>query len=303
VRAERPEDTSYARLAGAAAIGAGGLLGGVFGGWVGIALGVLGGLAGALTLTRRLGRRGLRRRALLRTPFPEPWRRVLNERFDHYRRLPPAWRARFEDDVRIFAAELRLTGVEVDVTPEHRLMVAASAVTLSVGWPDYEWDQVTEVLLYPQDFDRDYRFEEPELSGQAHPWGTVLLSLPALEESFADSEDGYHVGLHEFAHLLDVDQSRFDGIPAGMRGVEARDWVAVAEREMEQLRYGRSALDPYGAHDPAEFLAVALEAFFEVPLRIRQRHPELYAILSTYLGQDPAAWDDARGRRIDRPNE
>jgi Mlc titration factor MtfA (ptsG expression regulator) len=54
-------------------------------------------------------------------------------------------------------------------------------------------------------------------------------------------------------------------------------------------------LDPYGADDPVEFLAVAVEAFFEAPLALRQRHRELYAILADYFAQDPAAWDDARG--------
>jgi len=43
------------------------------------------------------------------------------------------------------------------------------------------------------------------------------------------------------------------------------------------------------------FLAVAIEAFFEVPQELRRRHREVYALLSAYFGQDPAAWDDARG--------
>ena len=64
---------------------------------------------------------------------------------------------------------------------------------------------------------------------------------------------------------------------------------------MERLRRGKSVLDPYGAEDPVEFLAVAVEAFFEAPLALRRRHAELYAMLSAYFAQDPAAWDDARG--------
>ena len=48
-------------------------------------------------------------------------------------------------------------------------------------------------------------------------------------------------------------------------------------------------------HDPVEFLAVAVEAFFEIPQLVRRRHREVYAILCAYFGQDPAAWDDARG--------
>jgi hypothetical protein len=28
---------------------------------------------------------------------------------------------------------------------------------------------------------------------------------------------------------------------------------------------------------------------------VRRRHREVYELLSAYFGQDPAAWDDARG--------
>jgi hypothetical protein len=70
------------------------------------------------------------------------------------------------------------------------------------------------------------------------------------------------------------------------------------QKEMERLRKGKSALDPYGAEDPVEFLAVAVEGFFETPLLLRQRHREVYAILAEYFRQDPAAWDDARGLAV-----
>jgi Mlc titration factor MtfA (ptsG expression regulator) len=40
---------------------------------------------------------------------------------------------------------------------------------------------------------------------------------------------------------------------------------------------------------------VAVEAFFEIPQRVRRRHPDVYRLLSEYFRQDPAAWDDARG--------
>ncbi len=125
----------------------------------------------------------------------------------------------------------------------------------------------------------------------------MILSVPSLHESFQVPDDAYHVGIHEFAHLLDVDQTHFDGIPVGLTGKRAREWVAVREKEMERLRHGRSAFDSYGAHDPVEFLGVAVEAFFEIPQVVRRRHPEVYAILSEYFRQDPAAWDHARGLR------
>ncbi len=271
------------------------MLGALQGGPTTAALGGgLGGLVG-LVLLRWAGRQGALGRQALSVPFPESSRAFLKEWYDHYGRLPPEWRVRFEDDLRIFLAEKRVTGVEVEVTDELRLLVAASAVTLSLGWPVYDWSQLTEVLLYPQDFDRDYRFGADELSGETHAWGTVILSVPSLRESFEDPDDGYHVGIHEFAHLLDVSQTHFDGIPVGLPAARSREWVAVTDKEMERLRRGKSALDPYGADDPVEFLAVAVEAFFETPLVLRKRHREVYAILAEYFRQDPAAWDDERG--------
>jgi Mlc titration factor MtfA (ptsG expression regulator) len=265
------------------------------GGPVGSALGTLGGVGAGSWLVAAASRRDARRRALLADPFPPAWRELLLGAYDHYERLPLMMRARFEDDVRIFIDEKRITGIEVALDDEICLLVAASAVTLSLAWRDYEWDALTEVLIYPQDFDRDYGFERAELAGQAHPWGTIILSLPALLESFRDPDDAYHVGLHEFAHLLDVQEGHMNGIFAGLSTLQQREWVTLMESEMARLRRGQSVVDDYGSDEPAEFLAVAVEAFFETPLALRQRHRELYTFLAAYFSQDPAAWDDARG--------
>ena len=295
MRLDRPQDRVYARAAGVLAVLAGTGLGALLAGAQGAIWGAVLGLALARVLAHLVGRRIAHRRAALDRPFPEAWRKLLEARYDHYARLPEALRGRFQDDVRILLAEKRITGVELEVTDELRVLVAASAVTLSLGWPDYDWDQLAEVLLYPDSFDRDYRFGGDEYAGLTHPWGTVILSVPALEKSFQHPDDGYHVGIHEFAHLLDMDHTHFDGIPVGLDAVRSREWVALMDKEMERLRHRKSALDPYGADDPIEFLAVAVEAFFEIPLLMRKRHREVYAILSAYFGQDPAVWDDERG--------
>jgi Mlc titration factor MtfA (ptsG expression regulator) len=55
-------------------------------------------------------------------------------------------------------------------------------------------------------------------------------------------------------------------------------------------------LRPYGATDPAEFFAVATEAFLDVPLALEANEPHLYEVLCGYYRQDPAA----RARRPER---
>jgi Mlc titration factor MtfA (ptsG expression regulator) len=288
-------DAWFAGAMAALALLAGALLGGAMSGAGGGALGGALGLGVGAVLWRVLTERGRERDRLRRAPFPDEWRRLLEERYDHYHRLPEGLRRRFEEHVALFLAEKRITGVEVEASLELRLLVAASAATLTAGWEGDHWDHLAEVLLYKKDFGRDYSFDEDDLSGQAHPWGTIILSVPTLEESFDDPDDGFHVGLHEFAHLLDVEQTHFDGVPRGLSAARAREWLDVVGLEMDRLRRGKSIFDPYAAESPAEFFAVAVETFFEQPLDLRSRHREVYAILRDYFGQDPAAWDEARG--------
>jgi Mlc titration factor MtfA (ptsG expression regulator) len=234
-----------------------------------------------------------RREAVLSRPFPTEWAERLERRSAHYRRLPGDYRDRFKEQIQIFNAEKRITGVRIELTEETRLLVAASAVSLTVGWPGYTWDQLTEVLIYPQDFDRDYTFEATEMSGLAHHWGTVILSNPVLDRSFDESTAPYHVGFHEFAHLLDLSQTRFDGIPSHLSDDSIRQWTRILETEEERLHRGESVLDPYALSGPVELFAVAVEAFFQTPAALMTHHGELYDFLSAYFCQDPAAWSNA----------
>jgi Mlc titration factor MtfA (ptsG expression regulator) len=48
-------------------------------------------------------------------------------------------------------------------------------------------------------------------------------------------------------------------------------------------------LDEYGATNLAEFFAVATECFFEKPIPLRRKHPQLYEELKAYHRQDPAS--------------
>ena len=241
-------------------------------------------------LDRTAARRQDEREAVLSIPFPRPWTTTLEVRCEHYRRLPAAYRDRFRKQVKVFLAEKRITGVEMEVPEETRLLVAASAISLTAGWPGYTWDPLTEVLLYPDDFDRDYKFGGNEASGMTHPWGIVILSVPTLNRSFDRSTEGHHVGFHEFAHLLDLAQGRFDGIPSYLDDAATRHWLQIVRQEESRVREGDSILDAYALSSPVEFFATAVEGFFQIPVEMAARHEELYTFLSTYFRQDPASW-------------
>ena len=146
-------------------------------------------------------------------PLPGEWVSFLREHCAHYRRLPDVLQPTFEGCVQRFITTKRITGVKVEADDDLRLLVAASAATLSLRWPGYKWSEVTEVLLYPDAFDRDFTIGNREIAGLAHGWGTVILSVPALWHSFDYPDEPYHLGLHEFSHLLTTNQ----GMPLRLR--------------------------------------------------------------------------------------
>jgi Mlc titration factor MtfA (ptsG expression regulator) len=264
--------------------------------------------AWAARAQRFLTPRASRRRELRARPLPRPTRDLLLRHSAHYRILPPDVRQEFDRQVQVFLAEKQITPIETQLTRATPVLVAASAVTLTAGWPGYTWDQLREGLVYPEHFDRDYQFAstgasdgasaegrdlEPILSGQAHGWGVVVLSQPALIASFGRA-GGSHVGLHEFAHLLDLARTTFDGVPSYLPDEAVRRWMSIMDGERERLERGESWLDPYGLSSPPELFAVAVEAFFQRPEAIAHAHRDLYEFLASYFNQDPARWSADR---------
>jgi Mlc titration factor MtfA (ptsG expression regulator) len=223
-------------------------------------------------------------------PFPDDWASFLREHSAHYRRLSGRLHTAFEQDVQRFITTQRITGVKTTVDDPLRLLVAASAVTLSVGWPGYKWSEVSEVLLYPDDFDRDYAIGQPELAGIAHVWGTVILSVPSLRYSFTHDEGRYHLGFHEFAHLLTYERGLAIKIPIGLSPDRMQLWQEIEAHELKRIDNGDSVISEYALH-PGEFFPCVVEAFFQKPIALKERHRRLYGFLARYFRQSPAAWE------------
>ena len=130
--------------------------------------------------------------------------------------------------------------------------------------------------------------------GEAWKDGVVVLSWDDVRRGASGLHDGHNVVLHEFAHQLDQQDGSADGTPTLEHRSQYTTWARVLGDEYDQLRreteQGRTdVLDEYGATNPAEFFAVATECFFEKPIQLRRKHPQLYEELKTYYRQDPAS--------------
>ena len=70
-----------------------------------------------------------------------------------------------------------------------------------------------------------------------------------------------------------------------MQSVLAEGLRALRTNESEAV------IDRYGAQNAEEFWAVSVEAFFEMPQRLHEAHPDLYRALEEFFALDPAEWE------------
>jgi len=252
------------------------------GGWA-VALGVI-----PFLIVLAVGlRRPLRRWRAVRESLPADARAWFERHVPLYGRMEEPARTRFERDVQIVLAEARFEGVGgVEVTDELRLSVAAGVALLLHGRPEWELQLDRTFLFYPGHFGDDYTSLEPEYDGMVHPQGPVILSAPAIAESWSRA-DGSNVVLHELAHLFDYDDLYADGVPSLLDPGSVEAWTTLVRRETALVRRGRSMLRRYAATNPAEFFAVATEVFFERPDDLARRHPELFETLAALYHLDP----------------
>jgi len=250
-----------------------------------------------------------RRRKLLAQPFPGAWREILRQNVPYANGFLDEERRRFEDIVRVLVTEKHFEGCDgFEITDEVRLTIAGHAAIPVVNLEEAYYPALRSILVYPESFrvtdtdvgDDGVWTEEAETrAGESWDLGVIVLAWTEVVRSYKKLADGYNVVLHEFAHQLDTAEWSSEGLPVLDDSELAERWAEVLSAEFERHSSGRRGiLDPYGALDPAEFFAVAIETFFEKPQAMKRFHSDLYETLRAYLKQDSAEiWE--RAKRFD----
>lgn len=248
-----------------------------------------------LNFFQRHGRRSQREAA-----FPTDWDRLLHYRWRLYRGLPVDLRQQLQHHVLNFLERKKFEGCNgFVVTDEVRLIVAAQACLLLVNRDLDCYPGLYTILVYPDAFvapvhDIDGLIVTETLqprSGEASNRGTIVLSWEDILLGL-EGRTPYSVVLHEFAHYFDTETGSANGAPFLDDPAAYREWSRVLgeafRRHRRESHIGiPTLLDPYGATDPAEFFAVATEAFFTASADLLEEYPELYGQLRSYYHQNP----------------
>jgi Mlc titration factor MtfA (ptsG expression regulator) len=211
---------------------------------------------------------------------------------------------------RVFLDEKSFEGAGgLEVTDEVRVTIAAQACLLLLGLcgdigSARIYPGLQSIVVYPDEYVARLEEYQPdgtvydgpdERSGESWAHGAIALSWEDVRAGAADPADGDNVVLHEFAHQLDEETGKANGVPLLPSREAYAEWARVMSREYDDFvekvdRNRRVLFDEYAAEDPAEFFAVATEFFFERPVALRSHHPDLYEQLRSFYRQDPAAW-------------
>jgi hypothetical protein len=251
-----------------------------------------------------------RRETLRAAPFPSEWEECLRQYVAQWERLTEPERQRLRGDLRVFADEKVWEGANGFVVDDTvQLVISAQACLLMLGWEEPRFfPNVPTIIVYPSGFvaRRTVRAgyietaSRPALLGEAWTGDLpVVLSWEDVVNGSGNPDAGHNVVLHEFAHKLDMLDGLADGVPRLDEGhASYEEWASVMSVEYRALRRAAAhrdehlILDPYGAQNEAEFFAVATEAFFQRPHRLRAEARRLYDLLSAYFVQDTAErWD------------
>ncbi|HSC39397.1 MAG TPA: zinc-dependent peptidase [Chitinophagaceae bacterium] len=226
--------------------------------------------------------------------LPANYKALLAQHVAFYRALDEAGKSRFEEKIKELLGYIRIHGVNTTVDDVDRLLVAAGGVIPIFGFPEWKYYNLTDVLLYPDTFNRENFSAEGHnrdilgMVGEGALQRVMILSKPALHQGFDDMHGRENTAIHEFVHLLDKEDGAVDGLPEALLNRQyTHPWLQQVAEGIEAIKSGHSDINSYGATNKAEFFAVAAEFFFTRPEEFRHKHPELYVLMLRVFQQEP----------------
>lgn len=225
----------------------------------------------------------------------ETVRDILGKEVAFYKKLDENQQTAFAARVLRFLQRVHITGVNTTVEDLDKVLVAAGAIIPIFAFPDWEYRNIHEVLLYPGSFNEAFGQDGNDrnilgMVGNGPMQNVMVLSQENVRAGFKAGSDKHNTAIHEFVHLVDKSDGSTDGLPEALIPHQyARPWLKRIHEEMNLIKAGRSDINYYGTTNEAEFLAVVSEYFFEKPAEMEKKHPELYALLKSIFQAKGAA--------------
>jgi len=171
------------------------------------------------------------------------------------------------------------------ITDEMRIMIAASAVQITYGYPGVYFNHFKTIILFAEEYYS--RITGYYHEGEVNSGGAIVLSWRNFLSGFSDMTDGKNLALHEMAHALRltniIDNEEYDFFDRNIM----QEFEYLARVEMKNIERGDNTFfRSYASANKEEFFSVAVECFFEKPADFRAYNPRLYELMAMILKID-----------------
>lgn len=215
------------------------------------------------------------------------WYSLLEEHVLFYKKLNTEDRLHFKKRMQSFLSNVTITAVDFELEDFDVLLVAASAIIPVFGFDNWSYPNIKKIIIYPDYFNYDMEFTKDAkdkliggMVGNGPLENKMILSRKALHHGFSNKTDKGNTGIHEFVHLIDKLDGDIDGVPKVlMENKNLMLWLDLVYEKMEAINNNKSDIRSYGGTSEVEFFAVASEYFFERPMLLKRKHPDLYKML------------------------
>ena len=235
-----------------------------------------------------------KKKIVITDPLPLKLKEILAEEVPFYQQLAEDKKTVFEERTKQFLTQVKITGVKTIADDTDRVLIAASAIIPIFNFPGWQYRNLHEVLLYPDSFDHEFEQQGNGrnilgMVGSGPLNHVMILSQFELRQAFTNKTGKNNTAIHEFVHLVDKTDGDVDGVPEALIDKKyIMPWLQLMQKEMELIRDDQSDIDPYGTTNEAEFFAVVSEYFFERPALLKEKHPDLYALLLKIFSKPPS---------------
>lgn len=211
--------------------------------------------------------------------------RILETKFEFYKRLNKKHKRFFEHRVATFMADKEFVGRQnLEVTNEMRILISATAVMLTFGFRKYLIDIIDVILVYPGTYYSNINLEYHK--GEFNPkLNALVLSWEDFLEGYDITNDNVNLGIHEITHAIHLNSLQEEDISAFLFKNIFRDLAEFLSLN-ESIRTKLMDSDyfrAYGFTNQFEFLAVSIETFIETPQEFKRDFPHIYKQIKQML--------------------
>lgn len=210
---------------------------------------------------------------------------VVSSHVKYYNRLGLEDQRKFLFRTYLFKKSKRFHYIEVQESTEMPILVSAVAVQLTFGLDKFMLNYFGDIFILRDDY--HYGFYSRPFMGHVDQTG-IYLSWDNFIKGLSGQMADCNIGLHEMGHALAyvnfITATEQDKIFTK----EFPNFSKIAKPIFTGMQQGnKNLLGDYAATNYHEFWAVAVEMFFETPVRFKHELPELYEVMTRVLNQDP----------------